>query len=115
MKKVLISLLAILVLFNLTACGADNKEESFNNNDIQQKEEVKEPEQKQEEQKQEEVVDDDYIVDGDEIIEIDDSDNLPPEGPVVVEKVINCDGCVFAYFSDEDDKAKKIGSTLIEE
>ena len=32
--------------------------------------------------------------------------------PVVVEKVINCDGCVYAYFSDEGDKAKTLGSTL---
>ena len=34
------------------------------------------------------------------------------EGVVVVEEVINCDGCVYAYFSDEGDKAKTLGSTL---
>ena len=57
-------------------------------------------------------IDDEYIFD-DEIIEWDDIDNEPyEEEKVVVDEVINCDGCVYAYFSDEGDKAKTLGSTL---
>ena len=42
-----------------------------------------------------------------------DDDNYPyEEEKVVIEKVINCDGCVYAYFSDEGDKAKRLGATL---
>ena len=56
--------------------------------------------------------DDEYIFD-DEIIEFDDVENEPyEEEKVVVDEVINCDGCVYAYFSDEGDKAKTLGSTL---
>ena len=115
MKKILITLLVIITLFTLTACGEKNIEEKStgDNSETTQKEnaEVKE-EEKKEETKQEVQTDDEYITDDDEIIELDDSDNLPPEEPVVVEKVINCDGCVYAYFSDEGDKAKTLGSTL---
>jgi len=56
---------------------------------------------------------DNVIVDNDEIIEFDDTDNDPVDDQsVVVEEVINCDGCVFSYFSDEGDKAKTLGATL---
>ena len=55
----------------------------------------------------------DIIVD-DEIIDIEDEDNTPivNEGVVTVKEVINCDGCVYAYFSAEGDSAKTLGSTL---
>ena len=53
------------------------------------------------------------VIIDDEIIEFDDDDNTPYEDEVVVvDEVINCDGCVYAYFSDEGDKAKTLGSTL---
>ncbi len=53
------------------------------------------------------------IVEDDEIIDIDEEDNGPIDnGIVVVKEVINCDGCVYAYFSDEGDKAKTLGATL---
>ena len=49
----------------------------------------------------------------DEIIEFDDEENAPIVGETtVVEEVINCPGCVYAYFSDEGDIAKTLGSTL---
>lgn len=61
-----------------------------------------------------EIMDDEYIYD-DEIIEWDDEDNQPyEEEKVVVDEIVNCDGCVFAYFSDEGDEAKTLGSTLSE-
>ena len=126
MKKILTILLFVIVLFALTACGNPNgKEPSGNNNEMPQKEntevnnseEKKQPEEinKPEEQEKvpEEKIDDDIYIDDDEIIERDDEDNVPTEeGTVVVKEVINCDGCVYAYFSDEGDKAKRIGSTL---
>ena len=52
--------------------------------------------------------DDDVIIDPEEYEE----DDHREEGTITVEKVINCDGCVYAYFSAEGDEAKKLGSTL---
>ena len=107
MKKILTILLAIMMLFTVTACGAKDmsNEPSGNNNETPQKEETN----KKEENKQEEET----SVYDDEIIDYDEEDNYPyEEEKVVVEKIINCDGCVFAYFSDEGDKAKTLGSTL---
>ncbi len=100
MKKILFVLLTMITLFALTACGErDNVEEPVIDRDIVSQEE------------EEEVVEDKYI--DDEIIDYDDSENVPPDTETVrVEKVINCDGCVYAYFSDEGDKAKTLGSTL---
>ena len=103
MKKILITLLAVLILFNLTAC--DKKEELPTNNETPQ-ETV--------EDNQQAVVDDNYDIYDDEI-EFDDTDNGPIEEEVVrVDEVINCDGCVYAYFSDEGASAKTLGSTLSE-
>ena len=102
MKKVFMVLLAMLVIFTSTACQEDekSKELSAENYETSQK------------KNQKELTDDEYIYD-DEIIEFDDEDNKPSEETtVVVEEVINCDGCVYAYFSDEGDKAKTIGSSL---
>ena len=87
MKKILFVLLAIIALFTLTACGNKNGEESLNGkNQESQKEEKKKNEEE-------------YI---------DDDNNNYKDEKVVVEKVINCDGCVYAYFSEE----KYFGSTL---
>ena len=38
--------------------------------------------------------------------------NIFDEEAGVVEEVINCNVCVYAYFSDEGDKVKTLGSTL---
>ena len=97
MKKILIGLLLMITFLSLTAC--DNKDEKLTekNNTITQEE------------------NNDEYYDDDEIIDWDDEDNSQYiEEKVVVEKVINCDGCVYSYFSDEGDKAKTIGSTLSE-
>ena len=50
----------------------------------------------------------------DEIPDIEDEENKPPvvDEKITVEKVINCEGCVYAYFSAEGDKAKKLGDTV---
>ncbi len=58
------------------------------------------------------VRDNDIVAD-DDILDIDDSDNVPGgEQTVTVDEVINCPGCVFAYFDAEGDKAKTLGSKV---
>ena len=46
------------------------------------------------------------------ILDVDDEDNTPPGETVTVSQVINCDGCVYAYFSAEGDNAKKLGDSV---
>ena len=110
MKKLLIVLLAIIALFTFTACGNKEIEESnTDNNKSSQKEKKKDKDKKEEKEEEKESKKDDVIVDDDEIIDIDDEENKPINNEVIkVEKIINCDGCVFSYFSDE----KAIGSPL---
>ena len=105
MKKVFKVLFVIIMIFTLTACGSKENYEAPSNKDdnVTTTTTTK---------KKEETPKDDNVYD-DEIVDFDDEDNTPYEEEVVkVEKVINCDGCVYAYFSDEGDKAKRIGSTL---
>ena len=102
-KKFLIGLMAIICLMLVGCQKEDNLNNNLNNNSntYQTNEDINNNE-----------VDDIIIVD-DEIIEFDDEENTPiDEESVLVEEVINCDGCVYAYFSDEGDKAKTLGSTL---
>ena len=99
-RKVLLSLLALVIVVSLTGCG--KKETEKGNQDINgyQREAVKESENKEK---------DTLIVD-DEIIDIDDDyDSSSQPENVNVEKVINCEGCVFAYIEKE---AKKLGGTI---
>ncbi len=113
-------LLTVFVVFTLTACGKDQKEESSNKeNEISQQEKTIEKETKEEEKQQNNIVEEKQqensnIVIDDEIIEFDDEENKPPiiEGTVTVSEVINCPGCVYAYFSKEGDEAVRLGSTL---
>ncbi len=100
MKKTLLIVFSLILLVATTGC--DSKKEKQSNN-------------QQHDQKQAEKKDNQYIED-DEIIEIDDEDNKPiEEERITVEKVINCEGCVYAYFSGEGEKAKKMGDTLSED
>lgn len=100
-KKILISLLTIVICLSLTGCGKENN--LNNSNSTSNTSQTNENTNNNTE---------DYIVD-DGTYSFDDEDNAPTnEGTVVVEEIINCDGCVYAYFSDEGDKAKTIGSTL---
>ncbi len=106
MKKIFIYILMIVMCFTLTACGNDEKEELSN------KEEIKEQENKNHPLKEEE--NNSQVVIDDEIIDIEDEDNTPPnvEGTVTVSEVINCPGCVYAYFNKEGDEAVRLGSTI---
>lgn len=105
MKKIVTILLITIMFLTLTACGNDNSNNSSSGvNGSSQKENEK----KEDNQNNNVVIDD-------EIIDFDDEDNTPPEGKVTVEKVINCDNCVFAYFTGENEEAKKIGDTITSE
>ena len=108
-KKYLISILAIVMCFILVGCGKEELNNTSNNNlnSNQASENTNTNNNTYNSDS------DNVIVDDDEIIDIDEADNVPLDnGPVVVNEVINCDGCVFAYFSDEGDKAKTLGSSL---
>ena len=114
MKKLFWIFVLGLMCILLVWCG-DKKINEINDNITVEEEKMFEitPE---EDKIEDEVVDfynnDVYVFD-DEIIEWDDVDNEPyEEENVIVDEVINCDGCVYAYFSDEGDKAKTLGSTL---
>jgi len=107
MKKILLIVFSLVLLFTVTGCGS--KEEEKESNSQRQ-------EQRQEERKNnnESNSNNNTYTDDDEIIDIDDEDNKPPtnEERITVEKVINCEDCVYAYFSGEGDKAKKLGDTV---
>ena len=105
MKKMLLLLFSLILLFSVTGCDS-NGEKQNNNGQQEQKYEEKENNNQQNNSNN-------NYVDDDEIIEFDNDDNGPPdEKTVTVEEVINCDDCVYAYFSDEGDKAKTLGATL---
>ncbi len=102
MKKIFILLLTIFMCLTLTACGNDKEESNKNKpqeNEIQ-------PTMHQEENNN--------VVVDDEILDIDDEDNKPPviEGTITVSEVVNCPGCVYAYFNKEGDAAVRLGSTI---
>ena len=100
MKKIFLSLLAVIMLFTLTSCGDKNNETGLSGeSSVISHDDTA-------------TVEDDVYIDDDEIIDWDDEDNEPyVEEKVVVEEVINCDGCVYSYFSDD----KSFGTTLSED
>ena len=109
-NKFLIGLLTIVICLMLVGCG---KEKDLNNNSNDDSNSIQTNENINNNDNNNSNASDNVIVDNDEIIEFDDTDNDPVDDEsVVVEEVINCDGCVYAYFSDEGDKAKTLGATL---
>ena len=101
MKKTLFILFTLILAITITGCGSTEEKQSNKENQ----------EQKEENNQQNNSNNNIYI--DDEIIEIDDEDNKPVEGGrITVEEVINCEGCVYAYFSDEGESAKKLGDTI---
>ncbi len=108
MKKIFLLLLSLVLLFTITGCGS-KKEQPINNPPEEPKQE-----EKQNDSNQGNANNGAYIED-DEIIDIDDEDNEPIDNErITVSQVINCDGCVYAYFNAEGDNAKKIGDTISE-
>jgi len=111
-KRIILCLFSLLLLLSVTGCGTKEDDSDKDNNRTHEKENSIKKEKEKEEKKENNQ--NNSIVDDDEIIDIDDEENKPPiqNDRVTVEKVINCDGCVFAYFSAEGDKAKKLGDTV---
>lgn len=105
MKKRKLLLVFVLTLFIITGCGANNEE---NNNRYQKQKQ----EEKKENSQQSSLNNNSTYVEDDEIIEWNDIDNNSYQGEkIMVEKVINCDECVYAYFSDD----KTFGTILSKE
>jgi hypothetical protein len=109
-KKFIFSLLTIVMCLIIVGCG--KKENNLNNSTNVNLNSNSNSTQVNENTNTNDNTPTNVVVD-DEIIDVDESDNVPMDNtPVVVSEVINCDGCVFAYFSDEGDKAKTLGSTV---
>ena len=117
-NKILICLLVLSMSLVLIGCG--KKEENNNTNNETNTNQTNEENNNNEENN---VINDDNntnnnnssddVVVDDEIIEIDDEDNMPPSvEKITVSEVINCNNCVYAYFSAEGDNAKKLGDTV---
>ncbi len=113
-KRIILCLFSLLLLLSLTGCGTKEDDSDKDNNRTHEKEKSSKKEKEKEEKKENNQSN--SIVDDDEIIDIDDEENKPPieNEKITVEKVINCEGCVYAYFSAEGDKAKKLGDTVSE-
>ena len=90
MKKLLIFLFTMVLLLSITGCGeqnANNNNKGTNNNTSQKE--------------------------NNNPLNDDDEDNASyDDKKVVVEKIINCDGCVFAYFNKEGNEAVRLGDTI---
>ena len=105
MKKILLVLCSLVLVFTITGCGA-TKENQGNNGHGQKQEE-------KENNNQHNNSNNNINNNDDEIIDIDEEDNKPVGNEkVTVEKVINCDGCVYAYFSEEGNNAKRLGDKV---
>ena len=113
-KQLLISILTVVMCLILVGCGKENDLNNTSNDNINNNSNSNQINENTNtnDNNTNNNTSNNIVVD-DEILDIDDSDNTPiVEGTINVNEVINCDGCVFAYFSDEGDKAKTLGSTL---
>ena len=91
-RKILISIFIIIMCLMLVGCGKDNNLNNNSNNNSNSN------------QTNENT--------NNNTLENDEDNKSNNEDKIVVEEVINCSGCVYAYFSDEGDKAKTLGTTL---
>ena len=102
MKKILVCLFSLIMIFTLTACGNEKEEDNKPTPTIAP---TINPTRTPEENNNQVIIDD-------EIIDIEE-DNKPIDNtPVTISEVINCNGCVYAYFSKEGDEAVRLGSTI---
>jgi len=121
-NKILICLLVLSMSLILVGCGKKNDESNVNNdtNTNQTNEDNNNTNNDNNDINKDNVDDnnnnssDDVVVDDDEILDIEDEDNTPPiVEKVTVSEVINCNNCVYAYFSAEGDNAKRLGDSVI--
>lgn len=104
-RKIILCLFVVLLTIMVTGC--DTKKEEINNNENKNNQEQQNTSKEEKENKEQ----NNSVIIDDEIIEFDDDDNQPYiKEEINIEKVTNCDGCVYSYFSEE----KSIGSTLSE-
>ena len=107
-QKIILCLFVLLLMISLSGCDTKRTETNNNESNVLEQQDTNKKEKKEKEENNQ----NNSVVVDDEIIEFDDEDNEQyVEEIVTVEKVINCDGCVFSYFSE----TKTIGSTLSEE
>ena len=107
MKKNIIGILLIVTCLLLVGCGKEEKLDNNKNNETNTNQTNESTNNNNNNNSSEQTIIDD------EIIEYDDEDNGPIRDETVnVDEVINCDGCVYAYFSGENENAKRLGSTL---
>lgn len=98
-------LFVVLLVILLTGCQTKENKTNNEGNNIKKQQNINEKEREDNSQNNTVIIDD-------EIIEFDDVDNgLIEEETVNVKEVVNCNNCVYAYFS----KAKKLGDTVLEE
>ena len=119
-KKILLGFLVLVGLFTITGCETKENKNNNENNNIKEQQNINEKEKEDDSQDNSVIIDDEIIefddednsaIIDDEIIEFDDEDNRPIEEEIVnVNEVINCDNCVYAYFSE----TKSLGSTISE-
>ena len=111
-NKILICLLVLSISLVLVGCGKKKENNNTNNEtNTNQTNEENNVINDDNNNTNNNNSSDDVIVD-DEILDVDDEDNAPPGETVTVSQVINCDGCVYAYFSQEGDSAKKLGDSV---
>ena len=113
-NKYLINILTIFMCLLLVGCGKDknlNNKANDNSNSAETNETINNDEDDINNNNDSNTSDD--VIEDDEIIDFEDEENPPISNErVTVENVINCDGCVFAYFSGEGENAKKLGDTI---
>ena len=114
-KKILIFLLVLSMSLVLIGCGKkeENNNTSNETNTNQANEENNNTNNDNTNNNTNNDSLDDVVVDDDEILDIEDEDNTPPSvEKVTVSEVINCNNCVYAYFSTEGDNAKRLGDSV---
>ena len=115
-NKILICLLVLSMCLVLVGCGKkEEKENNINNetNTNQTNEENNNTNNDNNDINKENIDDNNNNSSDDEILDIEDEDNQPPSvEKVTVSEVINCNNCVYAYFSAEGNNDKRLGDTV---
>ena len=111
-NKILICLLVLTMSLVLIGCGKKEEKENNINNETNTNQTNEENNVINDDNNNTNNNSSDDVIVDDEILDVDDEDNTPPGETVTVSQVINCDGCVYAYFSAEGDNAKKLGDSV---
>ena len=111
-NKILICLLVLSISLVLVGCGKKEEKENNINNETNTNQTNEENNVINDNNNTNNNNSSDDVIVDDEILDVDDEDNTPPGETVTVSQVINCDGCVYAYFSAEGDNAKKLGDSV---